>query len=959
MLQWFRKQPVNSTASGNGGDLHIALIRKLIDFLANQISSPKRATSILSQIARFKELPPTYQEKELPSLYLKIENFLVNEDPMQKFTKSLLRKTLAYRYEPLMELENFRLIFEEDPIQEFLLSQAFLKTLMLKCGNTIANADEKFHTSMSEWIFHIPEVSHLKLPFDLKEPLPEAPREWIQLLAKISQKIYNYLEHLTGTEEAASLFEKSYREIAETYRPLETFYVVVQLLPNNLLDENKIGLLSGEQIRNVFLNKVAHLQKINEELSRKNGELRETQNELMIAQDTALESVKLLHSVLDTVGEGIVTADSTGKIILVNERIQRMFGYKEDELVGKNIEVLMPEKYREQHHKGMKRYLKTRESRALGERLVLEGLKKEQDVFPLEIQITETQIGEQIYFTAAMSDISEDLKSESELKKTYLDLRLSEQRYRSLMETLPDIVFTLSLDGIFTSLNPAFEKVTGWPREEWLGKPFTQLVHPEDSMPALKIFQKVLQGSPASLPHVRIRQNSGQFAEGQFSLTPQMQNDKMIGALGVARGKSPEIDSSEALQQAEDRYLKLVEAFPNPMGIWVDDKLAFVNQAALQLFGAPGDEALLDHPLDGFISAAGRETIREWLENIAPANGKPVSRQEKLLRLDGEEIEAEITALPVVFHGKEAIQLIFQKSEPAPRPVQNIVENDAHFQALFHNIPDAVLLTDLENQVIEANPAAGKLYHTKPEELIGHNFLKRVPINLREAINQNIYMLTHGRGDHCESVHVRMDESQFPVKMWAHRIEFRNEPAVLLVVRDISDRKQQDYDREILNHQLLEFQKRAETLQAELVELKQQGEGRENLDLQLSEFQKRAETLEAELLEAQQKVSALEVELQNVQENSEDSSSLIQELRTRHQVAQARLQNAQLKMKKLGRMIPVCGSCKKIRDDDGFWRELSEFVGSPANAELLTGVCPECEAAVTLHTSEKANNGIK
>lgn len=959
MLQWFRKQPVNSTASGNGGDLHIALIRKLIDFLANQISSPKRATSILSQVARFKELPPTYQEKELPSLYLKIENYLVNEDPMQKFTKSLLRKTLAYRYEPLMELENFRLIFEEDPIQEFLLSQAFLKALMLKTGNTIANADEKFHNSMSEWIFNIPEVSHLKLPFDLKEPLPEAPREWIQLLAKISQKIYNYLEHLTGTEEAASLFEKSYREIAETYRPLETFYVVVQLLPNNLLDENKIGLLSGEQIRNVFLNKVAHLQKINEELSRKNGELRETQNELMIAQDTALESVKLLHSVLDTVGEGIVTADSTGKIILVNERIQRMFGYKEEELVGKNIEVLMPEKYREQHHKGMKRYLKTRESRALGERLVLEGLKKEQDVFPLEIQITETQIGEQVYFTAAMSDISEDLKSESELKKTYLDLRLSEQRYRSLMETLPDIVFTLSLDGIFTSLNPAFEKVTGWPREEWLGKPFTQLVHPEDSMPALKVFQKVLQGSSTSLPRVRIRQSSGQFAEGQFSLTPQMQNDKMIGALGVARGKTPEIDSSEALQQAEDRYLKLVEASPNPMGIWVDDKLAFVNRAALQLFGAPGEDALLDRPLHGFVSAAGRETILEWLENIAPANGQPVSRKEKLLRLDGEEIDAEITALPLVYHGKEAIQLFFQKSQAAPQPAQKIVESDAHFQALFHNIPDAILLTDLENQVIEANPAAGTLYHAKLEELVGHNFLKRVPMNLREAINQNIYMLTHGRGDHCESVHIRMDESQFPVKMWAHRIDFRNEPAVLLVMRDISDRKQQDYDREVLNHQLLEFQKRAEVLQAELSDWKQQDHGRENLDQQLAEFQKRAETFQTELLEAQQKVSALEAELQNVQENSEDSRSLIQELRTRHQVAQARLQNAQLKMKKLGRMIPVCGSCKKIRDDEGFWRELREFVGNPANAELLNGVCPECEATVTLHTSEKANNGIK
>jgi len=51
MLQWFRKQPLNSNGGHNGGDMHIALTRKLIDFLASQISSPKKATSILSQIA--------------------------------------------------------------------------------------------------------------------------------------------------------------------------------------------------------------------------------------------------------------------------------------------------------------------------------------------------------------------------------------------------------------------------------------------------------------------------------------------------------------------------------------------------------------------------------------------------------------------------------------------------------------------------------------------------------------------------------------------------------------------------------------------------------------------------------------------------------------------------------------------------------------------------------------------
>ena len=118
MLQWFRKQESShAEVNGNGNDMHIALMQKMVEFLEGQISAPKRATSVLSHVSRFKELPPSFQEKELPALYLKLEQYLCDEDPMQKFTRLALRKTVQYRYEPLMELENFNPIFEEKAAQ--------------------------------------------------------------------------------------------------------------------------------------------------------------------------------------------------------------------------------------------------------------------------------------------------------------------------------------------------------------------------------------------------------------------------------------------------------------------------------------------------------------------------------------------------------------------------------------------------------------------------------------------------------------------------------------------------------------------------------------------------------------------------------------------------------------------------------------------------------------------------
>ena len=501
MLQWFRKQPVNGHHNGNSGDHQVALIRKMVDYLAEQVSSPRRATAIMSQINRFKELPPTYQEKELPALYLKVEQFLVDEDPMQKFTRSQLRDTVKYRFEPLMELENFSVIFEDLEDQELILSQFLLRSLIFRASQMVEDSNETALNAVNDWILAIPHVGDREAPLGLTDPVPHDNPGWIELLVKVGQRLYTFLHQILGDEETASLFEKSYRELAETYRPLETFHIVVHLLPDNLLDESKIGLLNGEQIRNVFLNKVRHLQTVNEELSRtnrelsmKNIELSETQNDLEIAQDTAMESVRLFHAVLDTVEEGIVTADADGNIILVNEQIKRIFGYEEEELVGQSVEMLMPAKYRDQHREGMNRYLETGESHAMGQRLVMEGLRKNRSAFPLELEIAKTTISDRTFFTAAMRDISDDLKNETQLKKTTDNLRLSEQRFRTLVESMNDMIFGLSLDGTFESLNTAFERITGLAREDWIGKPFTQLVDPEDSMLALKLFQQVLQG---------------------------------------------------------------------------------------------------------------------------------------------------------------------------------------------------------------------------------------------------------------------------------------------------------------------------------------------------------------------------------------------------------------------------------------------------------------------------------
>ena len=124
----------------------------------------------------------------------------------------------------------------------------------------------------------------------------------------------------------------------------------------------------------------------------------------------------------------------------------------------------------------------------------------------------------------------------------------------------------------------------------------------------------------------------------------------------------------------------------------------------------------------------------------------------------------------------------------------------------------------------------------------------------------------------------------------------------------------------------------------------------ETLSSKLDETQHQAEALQAALEEAQQKIVNLQRRLDDDQVGSEDNRIALQELKTKLQATQAKFLNAQIKIKKLGKMMPVCSSCKKIRDDEGFWRELDNFINNPAHAELLQGVCPDCEKPVSVAT---------
>jgi PAS domain S-box-containing protein len=123
----------------------------------------------------------------------------------------------------------------------------------------------------------------------------------------------------------------------------------------------------------------------------------------------------------------------------------------------------------------------------------------------------------------------------TEQRQAIENLRLSEERYRALVDSAVDIVSTVSRDGRITSLNPAFETLTGWTRSRWLGQSFEPLVHPDD-LPAIRsVLSGIWNGESAPAIECRILTRAGSYLTMESTLRSQTAGGDIVGALAITR----------------------------------------------------------------------------------------------------------------------------------------------------------------------------------------------------------------------------------------------------------------------------------------------------------------------------------------------------------------------------------------------------------------------------------------
>lgn len=146
-----------------------------------------------------------------------------------------------------------------------------------------------------------------------------------------------------------------------------------------------------------------------------------------------MEPAKLLKAIIETAIDGILTIDNRGIVESLNPAASKLFGYAAEEVIGRNVSMLMPEPDKSRHDNYLHRYQDTGEKRIIGIGREVRGMRKDGSTFPFRLAVSEVQYEDRIIYTGFIHDLSKEKEAEERLREYAAELEgLVEERTKSL-----------------------------------------------------------------------------------------------------------------------------------------------------------------------------------------------------------------------------------------------------------------------------------------------------------------------------------------------------------------------------------------------------------------------------------------------------------------------------------------------------------------------------------------------
>jgi len=196
--------------------------------------------------------------------------------------------------------------------------------------------------------------------------------------------------------------------------------------------------------------------------------VKRTQKALRDREDELRESQKRFQSIIDTAQDAIITINNRGKINLWNNASENILGYSSEEMVGKSVTLIIPNRYKEEHIEKFKQAVNTRDRPLFDRTNEFPAVKKNGSEIPIEMTLSSYRLGGETYFTAILRDITERKRVEKERDEAL-------NHFKMLFNITVDPMVIVNTEGRVLEATIRAEEVTGYKRENIIGKKIIEL----------------------------------------------------------------------------------------------------------------------------------------------------------------------------------------------------------------------------------------------------------------------------------------------------------------------------------------------------------------------------------------------------------------------------------------------------------------------------------------------------
>ena len=393
----------------------------------------------------------------------------------------------------------------------------------------------------------------------------------------------------------------------------------------------------------------------------------------------------------------------------------------------------------------------------------------------------------------------------TERKAAEEKLRAGEAQYRAIFDASADALMLWDSQLKRVDVNSAHERIFGFAREDVVGRAFEGLPYPEaEARPRLEMVQRALEGE-ASRAEIDAIRKDGTRILTELRTIPFMHRGQPH-ALQIARDITERKKAELALRDSEAQYRAIFDTSADALVLWGRDlRFVDVNRAYTAMYGFTRDD-VLGTTLDDRLPPAELATRTACMR--AALAGEEGVLEATTLRKDGTPFDVELRYLPITHLGVPHVLAVARDITERKKTEADLRASEAQYRAIFNASVDALTLWDSRMRRVDVNSAYLRMYGWAREDVIGQGY-EQLPFGADYYTPRQDLVRRALAGESCsaELESIRKDGRRILTEIHAVPFTHRGEPHVLVIGRDITDRRAGEDERARLEAQLRQAQK--------------------------------------------------------------------------------------------------------------------------------------------------------